>query len=242
MRFHLAGLLAMCVLGACTEQVHFMSQPPGAKVYVNDTYVGDTPTVFSTRDVVLRPYRVELGPYHEEGTLTPHLAPGRVVGAIFTLGIVAAARPLFYYDPSSVNALLGPGTAVGHQPAVAKLYDLKTSEIATGTCDATGYCSVTFPNGRNCAGDSVRENQGATHVETGSRATAGYAGGYGFGAASAGAAVGRDTANSQHGVAMLQCPNELIDCELTVDAYGPTGHGDCTDPKGGKYRLMLLAP
>lgn len=36
-------------------------------------------------------------------------------------------------------------------------------------------------------------------------------------------------------------PDFLIDCSLTLDAFGPTGFGDCTNGRGDKFRLMFLA-
>lgn len=257
MRFRIAFSTAVILLSGCAEKVQFRSVPAGAKVYVSDNYVGDTPTIYATRDVVDRPYRVEKEGFKEEGILRARLAGGRVVGAIFTLGIVAAARPLHYYIPNPVDVTLGPGTAPSPR-AIAKLYDLKTSEIAEGSCNERGVCTVTFSSGRVCSGDSVRENQGVARSAQGSATVGGSVGGWNYGSAlgggygggwggsyggkSEGAATGREVATSQHGVAMLQCPDLLIDCSLTLDAFGPTGHGDCTDPKGGKYRLMLLPP
>ena len=91
---------AAVLLNACSERVTFESRPSGAKVYVGDMYVGETPTIYSTRDVTSRSYRVEKAGYPEAvGTLQARVAPGRIVGAIFTLGILAAARPMLYYDP-----------------------------------------------------------------------------------------------------------------------------------------------
>lgn len=245
-------------VASCAEVVTIRSIPPGAKVYVDGEYVGETPTKFATRQVIDRSYRVEKDGYEEEGTLRARLAPGRVVGTVFTLGIVAAARPLHYYIPNPLDVTLGPASGAAPSPrATAKLYDLKTSAIAEGSCNESGFCTVTFSSGRVCSGDSVRENQGVARSAQGSAAVGGYAGGWNYGSAaggyaggwggsyggrSEGTATGHEVATSQHGVAMLQCPDVLIDCSLTLDIFGPTGHGDCSDSKGGKYRLMLLPP
>lgn len=48
-------------------------------------------------------YRVQKAGYlPTEGILQARIAPGRVVGAIFTLGIVAMARSLYYYPADSI--------------------------------------------------------------------------------------------------------------------------------------------
>lgn len=238
---------AASVLAGCSEHVTFESRPTGAKVYVGDMYVGETPTIYSTRDVVSRAYRVEKPGYPEAvGTLTARVAPGRIVGAIFTLGILAAARPMLYYDPDSVDVELdrnADGTVVS-MASDAKLYNLKSNEVATGGCDARGNCSVVFPSGVECTGESVRENQGTTRTAAGSGVHSGYAYTGGYGAAYAGgtavASTGREMQNSQRGVTMFRCPNNLIDCSMVLDTFGAGGHGDCKDGRGTEYRLMLI--
>ena len=121
------GLVGAMLLAGCAERVLFRSAPPGAKVFVDDTYVGDTPTHFSTRSVVLRTYRVEMQGYPPvEGALEPHLAGGRVVGAIFTLGIVAMARPMYYYTPNPVDVTFGTGNIIATRSTI-KLYNLATN-------------------------------------------------------------------------------------------------------------------
>jgi hypothetical protein len=224
--------------------VYFRS-PTGAKVFVDDKYIGDAPTTYATREVTLRAYRMEpSGSPPLEGFLTPHLAPGRVVGAIFTLGILAAIRPLHYYIPDLVDAT-GTSSAVTsaittRQKSSVKLYNLKTGEIAAGDCDANNECTLRLASGATCSGESVRENEGTTTTRAAAAATQGAGFGGTFGTASAGAAAGRDVQNSQHGVAMFKCPDRLINCTTTMDYFGPTGFGDCTDGRGEKYRVMFL--
>jgi len=243
----IAIVSAALVLGGCSEHVSFASRPIGAKVYVDDMYVGDTPTTYSTRNVVSRSYRVEKPGYPEAvGTLQARVAPGRIVGAVFTLGILAAARPMMYYDPSSVDVELDRNAdgSVVSMAADAKLYNLKSNEVAMGGCDARGNCSVVFPSGVECTGESVRENQGTTRTAAGSGSVSGYAYSGGYGAAytggSAVASTGREIQNSQRGVTMFRCPNTLIDCTTVLDAFGAGGHGECKDGRGTEYRLMLV--
>jgi hypothetical protein len=242
----LVGFLCttLLALGGCSEHVSFDSRPHGAKVYVGDVYVGETPTIYSTRDVVSRSYRVEKPGYPEAvGTLQARVAPGRIIGAIFTLGILAAARPMLYFDPDDIDVELDRNAdgSVVSMAADAKLYNLKSNEVAMGGCDARGNCTVTFPSGVECNGESVRENQGTTTTAAGSGAHSGYA--YGRGAYAGGSAIaatGRETQNSQRGVTMFRCPSNLIDCAMVLDAFGAGGHGDCKDGRGTEYRLMLI--
>lgn len=242
----IALLGAASLLGACSEHVSFDSRPNGAKVYVGGMYVGDTPTIYSTRDVVTRDYKVEKPGYPSAvGTLTARVAPGRIVGAIFTLGILAASRPMLYYDPDSVDVdLRDADGSIVSMAADAKLYNLKSNEVATGGCDARGNCTVTFPSGVECVGESVRENQGTTRVAAGRGTQSGYAYRGLYGAAYTGetnvATTGRETQNSQPGVTMFRCPTGLIDCSMVLDAFGSGGHGDCKDGRGTEYRLMLI--
>jgi len=234
--------LAVLVIG-CSERVTFLSRPDGAKVYVGGAYVGDTPTIYSTRDVVSRPYRIEKPGYPDaQGTLQARVAPGRIVGAVFTLGILAATRPMLYYVPNPVEVNLdeNPDGSRVTTAADAKLYNLTSNEVASGGCDARGACSVLFPSGVECTGETVRENQGTTRVAAGSEARSGYGYGGAYSVGSSGAATGRETPNSQHGVTMFRCPNNLIDCSMTLDGFGAGGHGECKDGRGTKYRLMLI--
>ena len=223
-------LLTLCAVlsGGCAERVVFKSTPSSAKVFVSNEYVGDTPTEFSTGDVTLRPYRIELDGFPPvEGALVPNLAPGRVVGAVFTLGILALARPMYYYTDYPIDVTFG---------STVKLYNLKTNEVASGTCNNNGQCVVTFPAGMRCSGEAVRMNEGETSVRSGASP-----GSVGPDVASAAAAsTGREVQNNQRGVAMFHCPDFLIDCSLTLDAFGPTGFGDCTNGRGDKFRLMFL--
>lgn len=241
------SFVAANVLAGCSERVTFESRPPGAKVYVGDMYVGDTPTVYSTRNVVTRPYKVEKPGYPDAvGTLTARVAPGRIVGAIFTLGIVAAARPMLYYDPDSVDVDLDRNAdgSIVSMASDAKLYNLKSNEVAMGGCDARGNCSVTFPSGAECVGESVRENQGTTRVAAGTGVQSGYVQrgiyGGGYSSETSVSSTGRETQNSQRGVTMFRCPTGLIDCAMVLDTFGFGGHGDCKDGRGTEYRLMLI--
>ena len=228
----------LLLLSGCSEYVRFRSFPSNVEVFVDDGLVGRTPCSYATRDVVSRTYRVELPCGPVTGHLTPRVAPGRVIGAIFTLGILAATRPMKYYveDPVDLTCQTAAPARLGR----AKLYNLKTGSVGEGTCNDRGECTVHFPDGLVCGSDSVRETQGTTTVTAGSGSAFGIAGGQAFGAAHSGVATGREVANTQAGVAVFQCGAFLVDCALHIDAASSSGHGDCESTDGTKYRLMLL--
>jgi hypothetical protein len=90
--------LAACLLLAATGCAHrtwIRSNPPGASVYVGDQFVGLTPCLYSTPASQLRdhtPVRIERPGYQTaQGELQTAVLPSRIVGGLFTLGLV----PLF---------------------------------------------------------------------------------------------------------------------------------------------------
>lgn len=235
------ALLCLFVSG-CSETVTFNSKPTGAKIYVDNGYVGDAPTTYATRDVIPRKWRAEKeGLQTQEGELIPHVAGGRVFSAIITLGIVRIFRPLHYYTDFPIEIDFGGSTSIqtATLAATVKLYDLATGDQAKGSCNSNGKCAVLFADNVRCDGEWVRETAGETTVESGARATTGSVGGYGYGSVQSGAGAARRVSNTQRGVAVLQCPGSLIDCELSIDAFNASGHGTCTGTDGKKYRMML---
>jgi hypothetical protein len=84
--------------------------PAGASIYVNDQLLGTSPVKYSTPDNAFKPpYRVraELEGYQTaEGELAPVTATGRMTGAIFTLGLVAAVRPMSTFEDSYTFTLI----------------------------------------------------------------------------------------------------------------------------------------
>lgn len=105
-----AAVLALLLLSGCVTSTQIRTVPPGASVFVNDQLVGVSPVNFSTPDSAWRPpYRVraELPGYQTvDGELTPVTATGRITGAIFTLGIVAAVRPMSTFEDSYTFSLM----------------------------------------------------------------------------------------------------------------------------------------
>lgn len=94
----LVGLLVGVSISGCMTSTQIRTVPPGASVYVNDQLVGTSPVTYSVPDDTWRPpyrLRAELAGYQPvQAELQPVTATGRITGAIFTLGIVAAVRPM----------------------------------------------------------------------------------------------------------------------------------------------------
>ena len=103
--------LILVAVGGCAESVSIRSNPPGAKAYLDGVLVGTTPTYAEVdRNALKTPHawRVEFRNCDQaEGKTVTALAPGRVVGTVFTLGILAAFKSPYYIRP--VDAVLTGG-------------------------------------------------------------------------------------------------------------------------------------
>lgn len=113
-RVWVIGLLGATLgigVSGCSEWASIKSYPPGAKAYIDDQYIGSTPVgVAIPRSQVTTPHtwKVEFRNCEPaEGHLQTRVAPGRIVGYIFTLGIVAIFRGPYYFPP--VDAALAGG-------------------------------------------------------------------------------------------------------------------------------------
>jgi len=246
-RYALA-LLLLASLG-CSEHVLFRSMPSDAKVIVGEQPIGTTPVYYSSRDVSPKSYRIEKAGYPPvEGALATRISPGRIVGSVFTLGILLIFKSPRYFYPWIIDAQLGPGGPT--VTAVVHLYDLKAAVVVEGECrPQDGACSIGLESGEQCTGVYVRENQGSTVVSGSSRSIGGSGIGVGpggnissgvFGVQTSQAAAGRETANMNKGVIVFRCRGNIIDCALTVEAETMRGHGECRDTTGKIYRLTLL--
>jgi hypothetical protein len=133
------GLLLMC--GGCAEHVHIVTVPPGARIYLDGRLSGTTPYTFSVPRSEIRniPYKVELENYRTvEGTLYKRVAPGRVVGAFFTLGILYIFRSPFYIESfNQYLAVVPPQTQPSAAPAIPieerlkRLQELRDDKVLT---------------------------------------------------------------------------------------------------------------
>jgi len=109
-----ALLLVAVLLGGCSESVMIRSGPSGANVFVNDKPVGKTPVEYTVpRGDLGNPYhvRIEKNGYEPVVTnLSTRIAGGRVTGAVFTLGILAMFRSMYYIQPvfAQLQPLVSP--------------------------------------------------------------------------------------------------------------------------------------
>jgi PEGA domain-containing protein len=99
----LALFLATLLGPGCGESTLLRSRPAGAKVWVNDKYIGTTPVeYFCPRPEFSQPqrYRLELDGYlPSQGELSRYVHPGRIIGGGFSLGIsLIFKRPVGFRD------------------------------------------------------------------------------------------------------------------------------------------------
>jgi hypothetical protein len=112
--------LTLFCLG-CGESTVIRTRPEGAKLWMNDTYVGTTPVeYFCSRAKFSQPqrYRLGLDGYEtSQGELSRHVHPGRIIGGGFSLGIsMIFKRPVGFrdrYDFSLVPQLPPPPPSGG---------------------------------------------------------------------------------------------------------------------------------
>jgi hypothetical protein len=110
------------LLSACSESTMIRSYPPNAKLYVNGTLMGLTPIVYTAKHSRISDvYQVRLereGYQPLEDVLHTRICPGRIVGGIFTLGIVLLVRgPTCFASPQEFTLQPSPaGTAEGVAP------------------------------------------------------------------------------------------------------------------------------
>lgn len=84
-------MIALLACSACSEHALVRSEPPGAQFCLDGRPIGSTPVEITVpRSEFTGPlaYRVEHAGYEtREGTLSKRVAPGRIVGGYFSLGI-----------------------------------------------------------------------------------------------------------------------------------------------------------
>jgi len=116
-------LFAPVVLAmGCAEPVRIRSWPAGAKIYVDDQYVGTSPAVTKIpRSLVTNPHtwRIEFRNCDvAEGRLQTRVPGRRVAGYIFTLGIVAIFKGPHEFLPIDVE--MQGGDCEGGTPAARR--------------------------------------------------------------------------------------------------------------------------
>ena len=101
-RIVVVGLIPLCCL-ACGESTLIRTRPEGAKLWMNDSYLGTTPVEYScSRAKFSEPqrYRLELEGYQtSQGELSHYVHAGRIVAAGFSFGIsMIFKRPVGFRD------------------------------------------------------------------------------------------------------------------------------------------------
>jgi hypothetical protein len=121
------GVIALSVaMVGCAESTVVRSYPPGAKLYVNDHFKGITPVVLTVprSEFAGENFRVRLeyeGYATAEEKLQKRVCGGRIVGGVFTLGIVLLfKRPTCFASPQDFGLAPLPShdVPVTHQPTV----------------------------------------------------------------------------------------------------------------------------
>lgn len=91
-----AMLATLAMVSGCAERFAVRTYPTGAKVTVNDQVIGITPVnMYVPRGDLQKEYRYRIEKENYvtiDGAVRPRVAPGRIVGAIFTAGILLAFR------------------------------------------------------------------------------------------------------------------------------------------------------
>jgi hypothetical protein len=120
------ALLATClVIAGCAESTLVRSYPAGATVYLNGQREGITPLVLTVPrtqfDQDTLRVRVEHEGYQsEERTLTTQRCNGRVVGGVFTFGILLLFKPpTCFASPQDFALNAVPGAAPHAEAAPA---------------------------------------------------------------------------------------------------------------------------
>lgn len=102
-------LLALVVVGGCSESTVIRTNPPGASVYVNERYLGASPVEFEAKSWSVRPrlyrYRVAKAGYlQSEGEVPARLSIGRIIAAYFS-GCLSCGRGFYVFDEDTVVRL-----------------------------------------------------------------------------------------------------------------------------------------
>lgn len=141
-------LITVLMLMGCTSTLTFNTYPPGARVTAaqGSCVVPCTLTMRWTPKELS--YRLEKHPLYQpkEGTIHARIAPGRIFGAIFTLGIVFLAKGIYYFPPA--QAQLEPTVDPGGQLAMI-------NEPGTGRIEGQAFTETRGGEVRHATGDTV---------------------------------------------------------------------------------------
>ena len=128
------GVLAlMTMITGCAESTVIRSYPVGAKISIDGTFVGATPAKFvaSRQDFEQKTFVAvaeQPGYQRTEYTLQKTTCAGRIVGGVFTLGILLLfKRPTCFESPQYIDMPPLPGvpTAASGVPPSERLEQLE---------------------------------------------------------------------------------------------------------------------
>jgi hypothetical protein len=111
-RTHVKGRIVLCLgvlsgFGCGAEHAALSTNPPGARIFVNEKFVGLSPTTFMIGRYEGTHYRAILDGYTPaEGQLETRIAPERVFASFVTVGLFAIFMGWHQYPTTYVD--LGP--------------------------------------------------------------------------------------------------------------------------------------
>lgn len=108
------AVCALTVLSGCSESVLIRSNPPDAEVFIDGEPRGTTPIVYVVERDQLKEQTLLLRKRNYqpmEDRIQLRLARGRVVGAVFTLGLLYAFRSPYYLAVDEQGYRLWPDPA-----------------------------------------------------------------------------------------------------------------------------------
>jgi len=137
-----AALGILLMSSSCAEYVGINSRPSGANAYVDGKFIGTTPAWTHIP-------RSEVGPDHTfkvtasncepaEGTIPVYVAPGRVVGYLFTVGLWGIFKGPYYFPEVDVDLQGGDCTV----PTLAPVADTATPAVQVIQIVGDGNSSV----------------------------------------------------------------------------------------------------
>jgi hypothetical protein len=106
-----AGLALLAIVCGCAESTQIRSYPAGARIAVNGDFIGTTPVTFAVPRKQFEAQEFTVTAEHEgyesgEIRLQKRTCPGRIVGGVFTLGIVLLFRPPTCFESPQYISLL----------------------------------------------------------------------------------------------------------------------------------------
>lgn len=101
------AVATLSLSSGCAEYVAINSAPQGAKAYVDGEFIGTTPAwTYIPRSQVGPNHTYEVSSSNcdpAEGTIPVYVASGRVVGYIFTVGLLALFKGPYYFSQVDVE-------------------------------------------------------------------------------------------------------------------------------------------